>query len=449
MSEMNYNIQDDTELSLLDNNSVFPLSIILVWPVIIGVMSVAALDGFNYLVIGFGVLSAAAFLLRAMTNGLEFPSALVVFGLFILWAACGIFVIEYMVLYVDRMKTLVQLWVLALIIASYCQNIKCTTFLLVGVLIGVVIVAVSAVYTGDYNRAQVDGADARLGGITLNANTFAITITYGLIILLYLFKTIKSWLLKGVILGSVLLAYRFVVASGSRKGFVIFVLIIVSWFIFSYGLQVLKKPIVAFGMAVMIFGFGIYAYSQLQDTVLFERLIKIQEQVHSTSASDGGLGVRRQMFDQAIELTMDNPIFGVGLDHFQIASGLGTYSHNNYVEIMSTTGVLGIMIYIIIYIIMGYNLWHLGRCDLPFKYREMINIGKVYMVVRLCYDMGVVSYYEKKEWVLLAIFIGFTHSVTQKVRTQNLKQDEGYTYEDDSECGYDENNDGSYSGYQH
>lgn len=56
-------------------------------------------------------------------------------------------------------------------------------------------------------------------------------------------------------------------------------------------------------------------------------------------------GFRTYLINEGLDLFYQNPLFGIGLEntrHF-----LGTYTHNNFVEILAGTGIIGFSIYII------------------------------------------------------------------------------------------------------
>ena len=65
---------------------------------------------------------------------------------------------------------------------------------------------------------------------------------------------------------------------------------------------------------------------------------------------------RSQMYVRGVDLFWENPLAGVGLGNFQVVSGLGAYSHSDYIEVASNTGIIGFILYFSIY---GMILWRL------------------------------------------------------------------------------------------
>ena len=55
---------------------------------------------------------------------------------------------------------------------------------------------------------------------------------------------------------------------------------------------------------------------------------------------------RNIMLETALKLVQNNPLFGYGLNTFQTFQGsFGTWSHNNYLEILVSGGILPLLIY--------------------------------------------------------------------------------------------------------
>ena len=69
---------------------------------------------------------------------------------------------------------------------------------------------------------------------------------------------------------------------------------------------------------------------------------------------------RSGMIRDGARLFLQRPLLGYGLDCFRFASGLGTYSHNNYVEILFGVGIPGIITYYSMYffpLVKGIKNW--------------------------------------------------------------------------------------------
>lgn len=392
-----------------------PLSIFLLMPFLIGAVAVSSLPGFNYLVVGLGAICAVVFVMASLRGGFFVPAEIKYFILFTVWGILGFLIVEYPVLFFDRVLTLVQVVVMVVIVSYYAKNTRCVFWLLFSVLVGVAIIGVFAVITGDFQRAEVEGEEARLAGLTLNANAFGMAILYGMIVLLHYFRSTRSVLLKAGIVGLILLSARFVIASGSRKSFIAMIALVAVWFFLTYGKELTRKPMVAIVMLIGIVFFGVYTAYLLRDTVLMQRFLGA-EKVLAGGSEEGSVLTRLTMIREGISLTLTHPLLGIGLDHFRMYSVTGMYAHNNYAEVFATTGIPGGIFYMMIYIVLIYHLLKIGKYSLTDNQKNLVNLFKTFIVVRLLLDVGVVSYYSKMEWIVLAIAIGFVNHLQRDIK---------------------------------
>ena len=390
-----------------------PLSIFLLMPFLVGAVAVSELTGFNYLVVGLGAICVVVFVMASLRGGFFVPAEIKCFILFTVWGMLGFPIVRYPGFFIERVRTLVQVVVMAVIVSYYAKNTRCVFWLLFSVLVGVAIIAVFAVITGDFQRAEVEGEESRLAGLTLNANAFGIAILYGIMVLLHYFRSTRSVLLKAVIAGLILFGARFVIASGSRKSFIAMAVLVAVWFFLTYGKELGRKPMVAIVMLIGVILFGVYTASLLRDTVLMRRLLGAEAVL--AGGSEASVLIRLTMIREGISFTLTHPLLGIGLNHFPIYSATGLYAHNNYAEVFATTGIPGGIFYMMIYIVLIYHLLKLGKYSLTDNQRNLVNLFKTLMVVQLLLDVGVVSYYSKLEWIVLAIAIGFVNHLQRDI----------------------------------
>lgn len=85
---------------------------------------------------------------------------------------------------------------------------------------------------------------------------------------------------------------------------------------------------------------------------------KIEGAHYSNSTS-----LRLSMYKLAFQAFMENPIFGGGWFYFSAYSGLGTYSHNNYTELLVNYGIVGFLIYYIMFFYVLLKLKKISKLD--------------------------------------------------------------------------------------
>jgi O-antigen ligase len=408
----------------LQPKEALPPSIFLLMPFLIGVISVSELPGFNYLVIVLGVICAVVFVLASVREGFFIPAELKFFGAFFLWGVFGLLVARFPVLVLNRLITLAQLLIMALIISYYARNARCISWLFFAVLIGVLIVAASAVLSGEYKQAEVEGEGARLAGLTMNANIFAIAITNGIAILLFFFGQVRSKMLKLMIIGGILAGTRFIINSGSRKGFIGVAMLVFLWFLFTYLKELRKRPLLVIAMLFGVVALGLFTAYSMRDTVLMERFLRLSKE---NTASSEGAGSRILLVEEGIRFIASHPVLGLGLNHFQVYStlGIGMYAHNNYAEVFATTGIPGGILFFMIYVIIFYRLHKVGKLSLSPGQRNVVTIFRCLMLLQVVLDLGVVSYYVKMYWIFWSIIIGGLCYIERDVEA-------GYAQNDDT-----------------
>ena len=86
-----------------------------------------------------------------------------------------------------------------------------------------------------------------------------------------------------------------------------------------------------------------------------------------------------------------------------------TYSHNNYVEILSSYGIIGILLYyyyIIKTVIKGYRYK---------KYSKNIKLFIILLITYLIMDIGSVSYYMRMYFITVSVpLLGIEYYVNTK-----------------------------------
>ena len=309
-----------------------PPSIIFPMLFIAGAISVSELPGYNFIVQGVGALAFLSFVMGAVRTGFKWSGELTFFLLFYIWGILTKFVVIQPFFYNERVRTLIQLLLAVWMLSNYVKNTRCANKLLFSVFCGVFIISFAAVLTGDYARAEdIEGESTRLAGLTLNSNLFSITIVYGVMILLNMFSRVKKLFTKLIIISMIILGINFVFASGSRKGLIGLGIVLILWYILTYGKQIGRNPKVSLISLTLLFLFSGYTVYKAQNSFLIERFVKESAKV-SMVTTEGSAGLRMAMIEKGIQLIKEHPIMGVGLDQFRVVSGYGLYSHNNYIE---------------------------------------------------------------------------------------------------------------------
>ncbi len=176
----------------------------------------------------------------------------------------------------------------------------------------------------------------------LNSNVFGVQCALAALLSLYLFKDNKKYIICIGILGFMSLL------SGSRKAFFMLVIGIALYKILEIENGYVIRNILIIIILVAILLFLVLKVPQLYN-IIGHRL-----EAMFSEHKDGSINERRFYKQEAMRLFSQNPIFGSGFDSFKthlmnMNYKHPAYSHCNYTEILSTLGIVGAILYYIMY----------------------------------------------------------------------------------------------------
>ncbi len=242
----------------------------------------------------------------------------------------------------------------------------------------------------------------RIGAVIgLHPNTIGLRMAIGVVISLYfIHESINENKKKSIFfyLICILLFIIPVLFSGSKKALL---LLIVGTILFELinakGSKWIFKATIFSIIGIMLI-FFIFNNEMLYSIIgrRVERMYLTLTQGDSIAKkdTDGSLLERNFYIEQALNLFFENPIIGYGGNNFvtrmrEINYSHVAYSHNNFVEILATLGVVGFIIYY------SYWLLVLTKLFLKLKYiknKRFTSIFFILIMMLLILDYGNVSY---------------------------------------------------------
>ena len=109
---------------------------------------------------------------------------------------------------------------------------------------------------------------------------------------------------------------------------------------------------------------------------------------------------RKMMISQGMEAFYQKPILGHGTGYSYTL--FGTYSHNNFVELLMNYGMVGFILYYAVYLFIIVKLWRqVKQGDLYAVYFF------VYIGVQLLLGVGWVNYYSRPTQLVTALAFGY------------------------------------------
>ncbi len=106
--------------------------------------------------------------------------------------------------------------------------------------------------------------------------------------------------------------------------------------------------IVLFAIVVTLFlNYISQNLSDLSESVVFRRSVNSFENADDAQALSSG---RNIMWDRAMDLFSQSPMFGIGVDRYRVESGFGTDVHNIYLQCLCEQGIVGLFLFVLMII---------------------------------------------------------------------------------------------------
>lgn len=262
---------------------------------------------------------------------------------------------------------------------------------------GFVVMAYSLFFIGVSDIIRAATTSGRIITAFSNRNGVAIILMYSLLIALYrwLFKGFKALYLLSI------LELVFILLIGSRKAFVGVIIGITLLFLYKI---VSERQFRTLGRTIILLALGYVVIRVLSELNIFSFVSHRMESIFNfysrTGYVDNSTAVRSQMRAVGLQVFRANPILGIGFGNSYLY-GVGdyTYFHDNFVEILSSGGILGFFIYYGMY---GYIIYNLLK-NHAFKHSDMAFV-LILLVLSLVMDYGSVSYYSKSTYAFFVLF---------------------------------------------
>lgn len=270
----------------------------------------------------------------------------------------------------------------------------------------------------------------RLSSTAGNPNTLAVFGSIAFISSLYLFSIEKNKIYKLSLFALQLIIIIGIVMTESRKGFIALPLIVIIYLLMNNYKEIIQsrnkvKKLLRFGLYFLILIIIIFAGFQfLKDTEYYDRFetmtryLDIEGESGGIKAIDFSVYQRQQFIRYGFQMWKDNPVIGVGLGNFRSnirkywPMSPRSYAHNNYIQLLTTTGLLGFLAYYSIYLFLFIKLFYIqNKFQLQEKDSKVINIFITIMFIFIIIELAMVSYSTKITWLLIMLISAFSDRI--------------------------------------
>ena len=223
---------------------------------------------------------------------------------------------------------------------------------------------------------------------------------------------------EAIVSGAMILLFFFCIAeSGSRKYLLASAFVVGIWAM-TQSTSIWKKNdtnqrIALVAIIIMLIGLGAYyIHNIFSNSLVYSRL---------QDNNDAGNVNRIMLYQKAIEIFKNNPIFGGGYDQFKYWSKTGGYAHSTYAEAIADYGFAGSALY---FIPMFYSVIRIFRNTINTnrEYHSMLILA--FCIIELFLGIGQVFFMESCHFVAWSIifFLSAQIGLKEKKAPDQLKQ---------------------------
>lgn len=240
-----------------------------------------------------------------------------------------------------------------------------------------------------------DGNYRFLGqGAEADSNGTGMIAAIAFIICIYLYW--RSYRSKCVIINITLLLCIFL--TGSRKAIG---LVIVGTFLAIYYMNPTKKlRNILFAVFLLVGGCFIVMKVPVFYNLLGSRIENIINFIQSGSTNEDSMNTRNDLIQMGITYIQYNPLYGYGLANYSpIVTHGGYYSHNNFIEILFSSGIIGFCIYYSKYLFVLIKV-AINRFK---KDKNLYTIRKILLgifLIMTLFEYWIVTYFERNLMII-------------------------------------------------
>ncbi|MCC3356086.1 O-antigen ligase family protein [Bacillus sp. REN16] len=219
------------------------------------------------------------------------------------------------------------------------------------------------------------------------------------------FKEIRKTL-KVILLFIIVFLYFISVFTAIRKAIII---PIIFWIGYVFMISVNRKKVISgflkitMGICMVIIAYPILMNNEYFASTVGRRMQGFIAGLQGTGEADNSFNERQILVKAALECFKSYPFFGYGFGAFRDFAdktvGIRLYAHNNYLELLASTGSIGFSIYY------GGLLLILRKLFKRFKeFKDpLFALGFIFIISLLINDFAVVSYLSLPYMVLISV----------------------------------------------
>lgn len=260
-------------------------------------------------------------------------------------------------------------------------------------------------FSGEFGRALEGNANFRAHSLVVGSNYLGFLSLYGVFAVVYLFRFGRShaqmlWPLALLPGFTALLIF-----TASRKTFIALVVFAAVWLLLCYRSRIFTRlrPAIITGLVASS------VYYTTTEIVMAHTTLGVRL---DRSLADPNISTKRvNLYAQGLRLFYEDPVTGVGLGNYLFLSGTHAYAHSDYMETLSTTGLVGFLLHFAIYFLLWRRQSALFRLRLDDRTQYLAGLNKAILVTVLLIAVGVPNQFSPIHWIIMGAILGETLAV--------------------------------------
>lgn len=341
------------------------------------------------------------------------PAEIILYFLFVFWAVVtGSIIAASRSHFFSEAALVAQIGVLILGVACLSLMRASPGAVLTAALVSALFLLVTGMLTGQYELATEAESRFQFRGTLKHPNAFGFYMIYGITAALYFWTRARRQWQRHLLLGLAGAMVIGIVLSASRKNFLAVFVLLGVWLWYDYRRQLLRNARVTLAIVILTIGAGILVDRVMATTYLGTRIQR---------SFEGQLidPTRQLLYERGVDVILRNPIFGVGLGNYRVASKTRAVSHSDYVEVTSSAGFIGAGLYFSIFVLLWRRLDRIRRMARSVGRHFRDGLWRALIVTVLALGLGKPNFNSIQTMVLLAAVIGYIIAV-ERFTTRNF-----------------------------
>jgi len=276
----------------------------------------------------------------------KLPAEYFLFAGFLVWSLSGYPVALEKGYYIEYFTLIFQIFILMLVVVAHAKLQKNLAVFHSVYMINALVFFLTSIFTGEVTSLRPGDVSGRVFGLIVSPNGYGyIMLLAGVSALLNMARKRHRTGLNLFYLMVTAVATLGIIWSGSRKAFLGWVIFACIWVMMNLGANILRNIFAGVGVLMISLALWFGVQYILEETIMGERFHKLERE-------DSVLGRNRAiLYRESVEVFKDHPLVGVGLSNFQVYSKLGGYTHSDYMEVLTNTGIPGLILYLGLYVV--------------------------------------------------------------------------------------------------